>query len=420
MNTTVSAGPRSGCVRAPASKSQAHRLLICAALGRRPVTLSIGSALCDDLLATIRCLSALGAGFNRPEPDLLTVFPITRPAEKAELFCGESGTTLRLLLPVVGALGTSAVFLREGRLPERPLAPLDALLTGHGMDLHTEGSSLVCRGRLRPGDYCLPGNVSSQYVSGLLLALPLLNGSSTLRVSGPLQSAGYVAMTEDVLAQASTALPREDQSWRIAGSEVYSLPSRCRVEGDWSGAAFFLCAGAFSRQGIRVSGLNPQSRQGDRAAAEILAAFGARVQTDAQGLTISRGPSLQGLTIDAGPIPDLIPALSVVAAAARGTTRIENAARLRLKESDRLQTTASLLQSLGVQTGQTDDSLIIHGTGSLHGGSVNSFRDHRIAMAAAAAACAASGDVLVLNSDCTAKSYPGFWDDFHSLKEEQP
>ena len=419
MTATVSPGPRTGRVTIPASKSQAHRLLICAALCREPVELVCGGP-SADILATAKCLNALGADIQQTAPDRFSVRPIAAaPGAPAQLACGESGSTLRFLLPLVGALGAEGTFVMEGRLPQRPLAPFDSVLKEHGMTLHQEGSRLRCGGQLRPGDYTLPGDVSSQYISGLLMALPRLAGDSTLTVTGHMESAGYVAMTEDALHLSGIRFTREGQSWRIPGGQCCRLPRLCRVEGDWSNAAFFLCAGALSPEGITVEGLSLTSSQGDRAVVDILRAFGAQVTEGDGSVTVRRG-ALRGVTIDAAPIPDLIPALSAVAAAAEGTTYIENAGRLRLKESDRLKSTAALLSALGGQAEEQEAGLVIRGRARLDGGTADPWNDHRIAMAAAVAACACRGPVTVTDSQCVAKSYPRFWEDFQQLKGEQP
>ena len=419
MTATVSPGPRTGRVTIPASKSQAHRLLICAVLGQEPVKLVCGGP-SADILATARCLKALGADIRQTAPDRFSVRPIAAATGgTARLACGESGSTLRFLLPLVGALGAEGTFVMEGRLPQRPLAPFDSVLKEHGMTLQQEGSLLRCGGRLRPGEYSLPGNVSSQYISGLLMALPRLAGDSTLTVTGHMESAGYVAMTEDALRLSGIRLSREGQSWRIPGGQRCRLPGLCRVEGDWSNAAFFLCAGALSPDGITVEGLSLTSSQGDRAVADILRAFGAQITEGDGSVTVRKG-TLRGITIDAAPIPDLIPTLSAVAAAAEGTTYIENAGRLRLKESDRLKSTAALLSALGGQAEEREAGLVIHGRPQLDGGTADSWNDHRIAMAAAVAACACRGPVTVTDSQCVAKSYPRFWEDFQQLKGEQP
>lgn len=415
MNRTLSGGARAGAVTIPCSKSQAHRMLICAALSDVPSCLCL-SATNDDIAATVRCLRALGAEIDEQD-GTLHIRPLSGSMTSAQLDVGESGSTLRFLLPVLGALGVSAEVRMHGRLPERPLSPLQELLQAHGMTLRRCGDVLHMSGQLTAGDYTLPGSVSSQFVSGLLFALPLLSGESTLTVTGELQSTRYVAMTEHALRAAGITVQKTGQNYHIRGNQAYHTPAVQTVEGDWSNAAFFLCMGALSKTGVTVHGLAQDSLQADRAILELLTRFGAEVRVDGTSVTVQRG-TLRGITVDAGPIPDLIPTVSVLAALAEGETHIENAARLRLKESDRLATTAALIRALGGQVREGPDTLTITGVPMLQGGTADAAGDHRIAMSAAVAACGCAGTVIVTGSECVAKSYPAFWDDFSSLKED--
>lgn len=417
MNVILPGGSRSGFVRIPASKSQAHRLLILAALGAEEVSLQC-DGISADIAATAACLRALGAKITQPTEGNLHIIPIRCvPREPMLLPCGESGSTLRFLLPVVGALGADCVFRREGRLPQRPLAPFDKELTAHGMTLREEGDLLYCSGRLQSGDYTLPGDVSSQYISGLLMALPRVAGESRLTISGRTESRAYITMTEDALRLAAEKAERTERGWYITGGQTYRLPRVCTLESDWSSAAFFLCMGALSREGVSVAGLNLASSQGDREVLRVLLRMGAVVEETAEGILVKRG-ELRGVHIDAAEIPDLIPALAALAATAEGETVVYNAARLRLKESDRIRTTCELLRALGGVMEEQEAGLRITGVKQLGGGAVDPCGDHRIAMAAAVAACASAGEVTVMQSECTAKSYPRFWDDFQSLKGE--
>ena len=413
MTVTIPGGVRSGSIRIPASKSQAHRLLICAALGQTDCEIR-----CDgvsrDIAATADCLAALGASFSITGERIL-VRPIREiPAGELLLPCGESGSTLRFLLPVAGVLGASVRFRRLGRLAARPLAPFDAELRRHGMTIESDGDDLLCSGRLVGGGWRLPGDVSSQYISALLMALPLLEGSSRLTVTSALQSAPYVAMTERVLHSASVSFSRDALRYTIPGGQRPRLPASVAVEGDWSNAAFFLALGALSPEGVTVTGLDENSAQGDRAVTEILRRFGAELSF-APGAVSVRRNGLRGITLDAAQIPDLVPPLAALAALAEGESRIENASRLRLKESDRLESTASMLSSLGARIRTEGDCLVISGQSSLSGGETESFSDHRIAMAAAVAACGCRGSVAVRGAECVDKSYPRFWDDYFSL-----
>ena len=392
MTQTIPRSHLSGSIPAIPSKSAAHRLYICAALANTPTVIT-----CDgtskDIEATKACLAAMQAG----QP----ILP-----------CGESGSTLRFLLPVVAALGLEADFRMEGRLPQRPLAPLDEQLQAHGVTLTRPQPDLLhVSGRLTPGAFTLPGNVSSQYISGLLFALPLLDGESTLTVTGAVESAPYIAMTLDALHQFGVRPELHNNVYTIAPTP-YVSPGIAAVEGDWSNAAFWLCAGALSGP-VTVTGLNPDSLQGDKAIFEILSRFGANTQQTDGSFTVSPGP-LTAIDIDAAAIPDLVPVLSVAAAAAKGTTRIYNAGRLRLKESDRIQTVLAMLRSLGADAEETADGLLIHGGKPLSGGTVDSANDHRIAMAAAVAGTLCP--VTVTGAEAVQKSYPKFWEDYEKMK----
>ena len=413
MRVSIPGGARQGRVRAPASKSAAQRLLLCAALSESGCTLSC-DGISRDLAAMIECLRALGASI-RVEGASIRVEPVRAAAEGESLLpCCESGATLRFLLPVVGALGASARFVCAGRLPDRPLAPLSAELVRHGMAIETEGAELRVSGRLRGGDWALPGDVSSQFVSALLMALPLLEEDSRLTLTAPLQSAPYVALTEQTLRQSALRLERDGESWLIPGGQRPAPPSALTVEGDWSNAAVFLAVGALSDGGVAVEGLDMASVQGDRAVLELLARFGASLEQTEGSVRAARG-TLRGVTIDAAQIPDLVPPLAALGALAEGETRIVNAARLRLKESDRLRGLAAMLGALGAELRELPDGLVIRGRPSLRGGSADCLADHRLAMAAAVAACGCTDAVELDAAECVEKSYPRFWDDFGSL-----
>lgn len=403
-------GSRAGEVQIPSSKSVAHRLLICAALGVGKTTLLI-DGFSNDILATAKCLKALGAGIEA-NGRRICVTPIRKPVSGGLLPCGESGSTLRFLLPVAGALGVSGYFKMEGRLSERPMQVYEDVLRAHGMEISRDANWLRFGGKLQSGEYRLPGDVSSQYFSGLLMALPLLEGDSSVLAEGKLESAGYIRLTEDALALSGVRFERDDQSWRIPGAQRFRLPGVLRAEGDWSNAAFFLCMGALSEQGVTVRGLNLASSQGDMAVLDILRCFGATVTTDPDSGSVAvRRKELRPITIDAAPIPDLIPVLSVLACGAKGDTHIVNAARLRMKESDRLTSTAKLINDLGGRAEELPDGLIVHGAGVLTGGTVDPCNDHRIAMSAAVAAWLCSESVMVNDAQCVQKSYRAFWGD---------
>jgi len=420
-----------GAVRAIPSKSAAHRLLICAALANNSnntETFISCPQRSEDIDATARCLEALGAGIRYGNCDEDTGFFITPintydTAGKRVLDCGESGSTLRFLLPICGALGVDVSFEMGGRLPTRPLTGLYEEMTKHGCTLSEFGSSpLTCTGSLSGGGYTLPGNISSQFVSGLLFALPLVESDSIIRVTSNLESRPYVDMTLDALNLFGIEICEEQSNgtplFHIRGRQKYNNPNTSNtihVEGDWSNAAFWLAAGAIGTGSIKVEGLDSNSRQGDRAIVELLSRFGANVNAEERGsVTVSRG-TLRGIDIDAADIPDLVPVLAAVASVASGETAIRNAGRLRIKESDRLKTIAEILKCLGAEISETPDGLLIRGQDNLSGGETQSFGDHRIAMTAAVLSGACRDEVIIHGAEAVNKSYPAFFDDFTAL-----
>jgi len=405
-------GARSGEVRIPASKSCAHRALIAAALyGGSHVIVCDGIS--KDIQATIRCLKALGAEITVKGEEIF-LKAVSGRAEKAELFPGESGSTMRFLLPVAGAMGAEAVFRMEGRLSERPMEPLVSELERGGMEIRQEGKDLYCRGRLQAGEYTLPGNVSSQFVSGMMFALPMCGRESQIRVTGEIESADYIAMTVEALKKFGARWERKENVWTFSGIMKNEATERIEIESDWSSAAFFLAMGALSPGGIRVKGMNLASGQGDKRIVDVLGAFGCRMMICEDEITVS-GRELRGQEIDASLIPDLVPAISAVAALAGGKSVICHAERLRLKESDRIESTAGMLRALGVEVSETADGLIIRGKKRLRGGEVDPKGDHRIAMAAAVAACGCEEKVIVNEAECTEKSFPAFWEKMEGL-----
>ena len=390
MIATIEPGRLQGTVRVPASKSAAHRLLIAAALSDRDTFIRIG-ALNRDIEATIACLRALGAGIEIA-PGGLRVNPIGAVPGACGLDCGESGSTLRFLLPVACALEARATFTGRGRLPERPNAPLVEALRAHGAKIDADTLPTRVAGALRGGRWTLPGDVSSQYVTGLLFALPRLAEDSEIVLTTPLQSAGYVDMTLRALSAFGVEIEPTTDGWRVPGGQRYRSPGGIAVEGDWSAAAFWFAANALGSD-IRVEGLLDDTAQGDRAITELLG----RPAIDASG------------------VPDLVPALAVAAAALPQRTVITGAARLRLKESDRLESVAALLRALGGTAEVLPDGLLIDGGPPLRGGDVDGCGDHRIVMAAAVAAAAATAPVRIHGAEAVSKSYPDFFTDFNRL-----
>ena len=391
MEKLILPGTLRGSVTAPPSKSELHRALICAALCDGETVIDCRSP-ADDVAATVAGLQALGTGIAYRNGKYYVNKIV--PAVSAEMDCGESGSTLRFLLPLAAALGIETTFHCHGRLAQRPMEPLLQVLNANGCRVCREGDSFLLRGRLQPGEYTLDASASSQFLTGLLLALPLLPGSS-VRLSGTLASKNYVNLTTDVMQRFGVEACCKDSVYAAAGA--YHCLDSFVPEGDWSAAAYWLTANALG-SAVTVGGLNPVSVQGDRAVNGLIDA-------------IRRG----GAEIDAGNVPDLVPPLAVLAALTPGVTRFTNAARLRQKESDRIAALAAMLKALGGDCSETPDSLFVRGVPSLRGGTADSFGDHRIAMAAAVAATVCEAPVTLRGADCVTKSYPAFWSDFANL-----
>ena len=401
-----------GTLTPPPSKSAAHRLLIAAALagGGRVRGLSLSA----DMEATLRAVRGLGVSV-RLDGDAACFSPAPPSSSPSPLpvDCGESGSTLRFLIPLYAARGIPAVFTGHGRLPERPLGVYADCLPSHGVALSaTAGLPLTVTGRLTGGDFALPGDVSSQFITGLLFALPLCREDSRIRLTTPLESAGYVDMTLQVLRQASIRVEPLEDGWFIPGSQTYQ-PLDTTVESDWSQAAFLLAAGALGGE-VTLTGLNPASAQGDREALSLFRRFGAAVE-EAPGRIVCRKAPLHGIDIDAAQIPDLVPVLAVTAALANGVTRITGAARLRLKESDRLTAVADGIRRLGGRVEEGPDFLTITGVSRLVGGRAEGYNDHRIVMALSMAALGCEAPVTVTDAQSVAKSWPAFFEDYRAI-----
>ena len=380
MDITIQPGHLQGDITVIPSKSQAHRLLICAAFADNPTQL-----LCPDtnrdIEATADCLRALGADVLRTETGYV-VSPISHIPETATLFCCESGSTLRFMLPIVGALGVNATVFMEGRLPQRPLSPLWEEMERMGCRLSRPTANTIrCEGKLQPGGYCIDGSISSQFITGLLFALPLIPGDTKLEITGKVESRPYIEMTKKAL--------------ELFDAPKFHSPGTVAVEGDWSNGAFFLAANALGNS-LSIHGLHHDSSQGDRAVVSILPQL------------------LHGCpTVSAADIPDLVPILSVVAAARNGAV-FTDIQRLRLKESDRVAAVIAMISALGGKATADEQTLTVSGTG-LIGGIVDSCNDHRIAMAAAIAATVCCEPVTIHGAEAVNKSYPRFWEEYRRL-----
>lgn len=389
MDITIFPGKLSGTIRAIPSKSQAHRLLICAAFSDGATFIECPQTN-EDIEATVRCLNAMGGRISRTENGYW-VDPVSRIPETAVMDCGESGSTLRFILPIVCALGVNTTIQMHGRLPQRPLSPLWEELERMGCTLSRPTENVIqTRGQLQAGHYSISGNVSSQFISGLLFALSLLDGTSNITVTGKLESKPYVDMTQSALRIFGV----NTDHFEITGSLPFQTPGNVSVEGDWSNGAFFLGAKALGNS-VEITNLDADSPQGDRAIAEIFSA----------DIAMPR--------ISAADIPDLVPIMAVVFAAKGGAvfTDIE---RLRLKESDRVASVCEMINRLGGAASATVDTLTVI-PGQYHSCTIDAVGDHRIAMAAAIAATVADGPVTLRGAQCVAKSYPAFWQDFRKL-----
>ena len=402
MDIQITPRHLSGTVTPPPSKSMAHRLLIAAALGSGISTVR-GVAMSQDVEASLRCLTSLGGRWRETAPGTLEITGIggrrsTPGTALPHLDCGESGSTLRFFLPIALAVAGGGVFTGQGRLMARPQGPYLDLFREKGIFCEQTDGTLTVRGTLEPGEYHLPGNVSSQFFTGLLFALPLLDGPSTIVPTTAVESWDYILMTLDALTGAgvTAAEPHTPgEAFRVCPSAYQ--PFDRTVEADWSQAAFWYAAIALGSQ-LELTGLNAFSVQGDMA---VVPHFLRLTQPGDQ-------------EIDVSGIPDLLPPLAVMAAVRSGTTRFVNAARLRMKESDRLETTAALLTTLGVSAQAGPDFLTVQG-GAITGGTVDGANDHRIVMAAAIAATASSSPVTIRGAEAVKKSYPDFWEVYQSL-----
>lgn len=400
MDMTITPGTLTGPITPPPSKSQAHRLIIAAALAQGESVLS-NAAFSQDITATLSCMEQLGAEWEDLGDGRLRIrgIPGIRFGQTPRLDCGESGSTLRFLIPIALAAAGGGVFTGRGRLMSRPQQPYFDIFQEQGIAYRQTGDTLTVTGKLRPGTFRLPGNVSSQFVTGLLYALPLLDGDSTLLLTSPLESRDYVAMTLDILEKSGIRVEQEDfRQFRIPGGQRF-LPGTAAIEADWSQAGFWYAA-AFLDHPIQIQGMDPESVQGDRVISRLYWQLARPGETE----------------IDVSGCPDLVPPLCVMAAVRSGVTHITNAARLRIKESDRLTAVTQTLCAMGAHIRELPEGLDITGIPALAGGvTVDACNDHRIAMMAAIAATRCQAPVTVRGAECVRKSYPNFWQDLEKL-----
>lgn len=397
-----------GEVNIPPSKSAAHRALICAALseGTSRVTPFCTS---KDIKATAQCLRALGMRVEADDKGY-TVGRSDTAKNGVLDFC-ESGSTARFLLPVAAALGADATAVGQGRLPERPMEVLTSLMRQHGVEVSSDNLPIEIKGKMTSGEFALAGNISSQYISGLMLAAPLMEGDTYIIPTTALESVGYIDMTISAMERQGVTVEETNNGWKISARQKYQ-PVDIQIEGDWSQVAFFMSAAAIGGD-IKIHGLDFSSKQGDMAALDVFAAFGADITIENDVLHIKRG-TLRGITVNAADIPDMVPAIAATAAFAEGKTVIHSAGRLRIKESDRIKTTIAALSAMGVKTEEKEDGMVIYG-GKVKGGVIDGANDHRIVMAFSVAAAYADGESTLLGAEAISKSYPEFFDDFNRL-----
>lgn len=398
-NVKISPSLLKGRVSAPPSKSVAHRLLICAALsdGNSKIT-DLSSS--KDIIATIEALKALGAEIEF-DGTTANVKGIKKIPKKAVVDCNESGSTLRFIIPIAAALGVETIFVGKGKLPERPITPYLEELTKNGIAFdYNNTMPFSITGKLKSGNFSISGDISSQFITGLLFALPLLEGDSQIILTSKLESKPYVDITIDCLNKFGVEIIENEKGYYIKGSQKY-ISNDVRVEGDYSQAAFYYVANALGSD-IQIDNLNPDSYQGDKKIIEIIN-------------EISYNKKKKAFEVDGSDIPDIVPILTVLACFCEGQSRIYNVSRLRIKESDRLESISSCINKIGGNVIATEDSLIINGVESFTGGEVDSFNDHRIAMSMAICATRCKDELIITNANAVEKSYPDFFEEYKKL-----
>ncbi len=407
-----------GNIVVPSSKSLGHRGIIAAALSRG-ISRVDNIQLSKDVEATMEIMKELGAVVNIEDQNLyIDGRKMFSYEKKLDLRCRESGSTLRFLIPLALTKDGDYIFHGEGKLISRPLEPYYEIFEEKGIKYSREedGLPLKVSGKLTSGTYRVRGDISSQFITGLLFSLPIIEGNSRIQITTKLESKGYIDLTLDILKDFGIEIENNNyKEFNIRGAQKYN----CRnyyVEGDYSQGAVFLIAGALGSS-IVCSGLNKDSLQGDKVILDILEAMGCNVEESEEGIKVKPSKT-KGIEIDASNCPDLVPILTVLASLSEGETKIVNAKRLRIKECDRLHAITKELNKLGANIIELEDSLIISGVNELKGGEVDSHNDHRIVMALAIAATRAKGDVIINNPSAVEKSYPNFFKDYFKLGGE--
>lgn len=418
---TIKPSELSGKILVPPSKSMAHRAIICAFLSEGTSVVD-NIELSNDIIATCGAVEALGAeidiveGSVQGRKKLIINGTGSVKVKKERIDCGESGSTARFIIPVSRLAKEKVVIDGRGKLVQRPFDVFFPIFEAQNIRYRTHNGKLplVLEGSLKSGEFKLRGDVSSQFISGLLFALPLLPGNSTIIPTTKLESSGYIDMTIEMLKRFGIEINfnREQNIIEILGWQRY-IPQNYTVEGDWSQAAFWLTAGALSGP-VSVGGLNKDSTQGDKVIETILSEMGADISWEDDLITVKKSP-LTGINADVSQFPDLVPILAAAGACAEGKTVLYNAARLRIKESDRLRAIATELKAVGAEITEKEDSLQIIGKKSIEGGRVYGWNDHRIVMSAAVLASKCRKNVTIEGSEAVNKSYPAFWEHYKSM-----
>lgn len=403
MNIRITPALLSGDVNIPSSKSYAHRAIICAALSEGCSVIS-GISMSNDITATIDSMRSLGADIKTNSDTELTIYGISEPCQAASIDCNESGSTLRFVIPIAAALGVDAQFHGRGRLPQRPIDIYIRELGKHGIRFNYNNTMpFDIHGRLTGGEYFIEGDVSSQFITGLLFALPLVDGDSDIILTSKLESKPYIDITAECMRSFGITVEETDRGYHVKGGQKYS-PCSLKVEGDYSQAAFFYTANALGCD-ISINNLVPESAQGDKKIVEIISEMRSG----------SENGTLGSFNADCSDIPDLVPILTVLGSFGSSRSLIYNAKRLRIKESDRLKAISETLNTLGGRVEVTEDGLIIDPVEKFHGGEVDSFGDHRIVMAAAIASVKSDGEIIIKGAEAVEKSYPDFFADYKKL-----
>ena len=419
-NIEIKPSPLKGEIRVPPSKSMSHRAIICSSLSQG-VSIIDNIILSDDILASLEAMKSFGVEIGISELDENGICKLTIVGRgklkltNNQIDCKESGSTLRFLIPMAGLLGERITYIGRGKLLERPLDTYYEIFEDQGISYINDNGKLPLsiEGELKPGTFRVKGNISSQFITGLLFVLPLLKGDSKIIITTDLESRGYVDLTLDMLKKFSIKVENKDyRKFYIRGNQKYKARNY-RVEGDFSQSAFFIVAGLLGEE-IICKGLNMDSLQGDKVILDIVRHMGGNIAMENNFIKISKS-NTKAMTIDVAQCPDLVPILAVLGGLSKGRTRIINAQRLRIKESDRLKAIATELNKLGANIRELEDGLEIDGVEELEGGRVSSWNDHRIAMALAIASIKCKSPLIIENSGAVEKSYPNFWKDFVKL-----